>query len=127
VTAPRARLDVLLYSARPGAHGNLLRALRQRGSFVRTVRMPQRLPRLLSLSPAVVLVDFVHPAGVTAGVLHALIGVRGTALLFALHDGVLPGSGGPVAELAVDGFVGVRDWASLADTIASRYPTSLVH
>ena len=116
-----ARLDVLLVTGRPQTHEELLLVLRARGVLARCTARSERLPGLLAQSPAVVMVDLVHPPALTVAGRRSLEGMRGRVLLLALHQGRLDHVDGELSELPVDGYVGASDTARIAEVALRRH------
>ena len=111
------RGEVLLLSARPEAHDEMVRAFRGCGITVRTPR-PWRARRAFAGHPDVILVDLVHGAGLTREMVAALNRRRGRAMIVALHEGALGPRPGEASDLVVEGFCRCTDWRPLLRALA---------
>ena len=109
--------EILLLSARPEAHDEMVNAFRRRGI---TVHAPHPcLPRrAIGGHPDVILVDLVHGAGLSREMVMALNQRRGRAMIVALHEGALGPRPGEAADLVVEGFCRCTDWRPLLRALA---------
>ena len=120
-----ATREVLLLSAWPEAHENLVRLLAANGIPVAVSRCPQRALRGLRRAPALVLVDLVHGAGLDRHAVARLNRSRGRTLVVALHEGGFGAFQAEVADLNVDGFCRAENWRPIAGLMGVAFhPTS---
>jgi len=106
------RGEILLLSAWPEAHREMVNALRLNGITVRAPH-PRAQRHAFGGHPDVILVDLVHGAGLTRELVAALNHRRGRAMVVALHEGVLGRRPDEASELVVEGFCRSRDWRPL--------------
>ena len=114
-------LDVLLVTGKPQAHEDLLLALHSRGVRAHCTSHSEGLAGLVARTPAVVMVDLVHPPTLTLAARRTLQRLRGRVLLLALHEGRLDHVDGELGELPVDGYVGTRDGARIVEVAVRRH------
>ena len=93
-------------------------SLCERGVDVRVPRGPDRALPLLHDEPSLVLVDLVHGAALTPGLVDALNLRRGCSHVVALHRGSF-GWDPLCAALNVDGFCSAGDCEALVDTLVT--------
>lgn len=106
------RGGILLLSARPEAHREMVHACRLNG--IRVHAPHPQAPRLaFGGHPEVILVDLVHGAGLTREMVAALNRRRGRAMVVALHEGVLRPRPDEASELVVEGFCRCSEWPAL--------------
>ena len=116
---PQGHGEVVLLSALPHAHEEIVRTLRLRGLTVRVPRLGAPL-RALSRRPGVILVDLVHGAGLTREMVVALNRRRGPAIVVALHEGSLGSALDATSDLMVEGFCRATDCPEMLLALADR-------
>lgn len=121
---PPTPIDVLLLSARPEHHAQVLATLRARGLAARVASSSGRVLRLLALAPPLVLVDLARPVMLSRAAVQALNAARGPSLVVALHEGSLDTDQAPLAELSVDGYCHAQDWLPVARIAMAATPDS---
>jgi ActR/RegA family two-component response regulator len=109
-----ATLEVVLLSAVPEAHSNLLRGLRSYGVEVAIAQGASRAIRRMRRSPVLVLVDLVHGAGIGRADVSRLNSARGQSIVVALHEGGFGQHESEIANLSVDGFCRAENWRPIA-------------
>lgn len=107
-------IDVLLLSATPLRHRQVLDTLRARGLHTNVASTSRQATRFLTITPPLVLVDLANPVALTSAAVHRLNTSRGASVVVALHEGSLCADLAPLAELSVDGFCHARDWQPVA-------------
>lgn len=107
-------IDVLLLSAAPQHHRQVLDTLRARGLQAQVARTSREATRFISVTPPLVLVDLANPVALSRAAVHTLNTSRGASLVVALHEGTLRADLAPLTDLSVDGFCHARDWHPVA-------------
>ena len=118
--------EVLLLTARPAAHGALVRALRGLGARVSVPHAAVQTVRLIARRPSLVLVDLANGAGLTPEIVGLLNRRRDPVLVLALHDGSFGLREREVAELSVAGFCPAHDSQPIVDVVAGMRATDAV-
>lgn len=106
--------DVLLLSATPRNHRQVLDTLRARGLQAHVASTSRQAARFLTRTPPLVLVDLANPVALSSAAVHTLNTSRGASVVVALHEGSLRADLAPLTELSVDGFCHARDWQPVA-------------
>ena len=109
-----APIDVLLLSAAPHRHRQVLDTLRARGLRMLVASTSRRATRCLTSTPPLVLVDLANPVALSRAAVHTLNTSRGATVVVALHEGSLCAEPAPLTELSVDGYCHARDWQPVA-------------
>ncbi|MBI5711462.1 MAG: hypothetical protein HZC42_14345 [Candidatus Eisenbacteria bacterium] len=112
------RGQVLLLTARPAAHGKLVRALRGLGARVSVPHAAPQTLRLIARRPTLVLVDLANGAGLTPEIVDLLNRRRDPILVLALHDGSFGLRERAVAGLSVAGFCPAHDSQPIVNVVA---------
>jgi hypothetical protein len=121
---PVRRCVVVLLSRAPLAHRRLIASLRATGAVVRIARAGDRLQELLACAPSFVLVDLIHGARLTPGLVAQMNRTRTNTVVLALHDGNLGPFHTEMSDLSVEGFCHAEDPRSLVTAIADHHPMS---
>ncbi len=111
---PPSPIDVLLLSATPQHHRQVLDTLRARGLRAFVASTSRQAARFLTITPPLVLVDLANPVALSRATVHTLNTSRGASVVVALHEGSLCADLAPLTELSVDGFCHARDWQPVA-------------
>ena len=114
--------EVVLLSAVPEAHGEMVRAMRLEGV---AVRIPQpAIPRGLRIGHAdLILVDLVHGPGLTRQMIAALNRRAGRSMVVALHEGSLDSGFRAAPGLAIEGFCHSGDCLPALRALVARSAT----
>lgn len=106
--------DVLLLTATPRNHRQVLDTLRARGLQTYVASTSAQAERYLTRTPPLVLVDLANPVALSSGAVRTLNTSRGASIVVALHEGSLSTDLAPLTDLSVDGFCHARDWQPVA-------------
>lgn len=112
----RIPCQVLLLSAAPEAHRNLLHSLDVRGIRTRTASSSLEAEMALIGRPGILLVDLTYGAGIDARTVAAINRRPGHILVVGLHEGAF-GDVRDVWGLNVDGFCRAGDWRPIAEAM----------
>ena len=114
----------MLLSRAPDAHAALIGDLRDRGAEVTIPRGRGGALEAIALRPDFLLVDLVHGAGLTPGLVERINRSRDATVVLAPHDGSLGPYHDEMADLAVEGFCRAGDPRPLVAAIAHHVPAA---
>ena len=119
---PARACRVMLLSRVPDAHAALVGGLRDRGAEVSIPRGRGGALEAIARRPDFLIVDLVHGAGLTPGLVERINRSRDATVVLALHDGSLGAYHNELADLAVEGFCRAGDPRPLVAAIAHHAP-----